>query len=200
MTFFEDLPEPPERPRHTPVPPAWAGPPADELPGVVPVSAFVHSSERAALALKSVDVYSTGCVLELVWAVRRAGQTENEWRDVLDRALTPRGPFQPGSEGLLAGVGFGDGRKAIAATTAPGPGEGVDSSSPVLIALEGGGTRGNDGSVQGASRYWLWPLPVEGKATLYTQWEGLGLPESSLALPVDSLPAAARSVRKFWVE
>lgn len=202
MTFFEDYPQRPEHPPHTPpTSPAWAGPPADELPGVVPVSAFVHSGERVALALKSVDVYSTGCVLDLVWTVRRAGRTEHEWRDVLDKALTPRGPFQPGSDGLLVGVGFGDGRKAFAAATGPGPDDRADDvAGPVLIALGAGGAGGNDQIVEGTSRYWLWPLPIDGKPVLVAKWDGLGLPESSLSVPVESFPEAARSVRKFWVE
>lgn len=199
MTFFEDLPVPPERPRHTqPIPPAWVGPPTDELTAVVPVSGFVFSSDRMALALKSVDVYSTGCVLDVVWTVRRGDQTANEWRDAMDKALTPRGPFQQGLDGLLVGVGYPNGRKAFAGVVEPGLDD--DVTGPVLTPLGGGGSGGNDEYLQGSSRYWLWPLPQDGEAVLVARWAGLGMPESSIPLPVEKFPEAAHTVRKFWVD
>ncbi|MFK0002115.1 hypothetical protein [Paenarthrobacter sp. NPDC090522] len=203
MTFFEDLPVPPERPRHTqPIPPAWVGPPTDELPGVVPVSWFVHSSNRMALALKSVDVYSTGCVLDLVWTVRRGDQTAGEWREAMDKALTPRGPFQQGLDGLLVGVGYPNGRKVFAGLVEPSLGGGMDGdvTGPVLTPLGGGGSGGNDEFLQGTSRYWLWPLPLDVGTVLVAKWDGLGMPESSVPLPVELFAEAARAARKFWVD
>ncbi len=62
MSFFDDLPAPPERPRQPKfaVPP-WAGPPSDELPAVVPLGRFLQRTPRMAMAAKSAEVYSTGC-------------------------------------------------------------------------------------------------------------------------------------------
>lgn len=46
MSFFDDLPAPPERPRQPKfVVPPWAAPPSDELPAVVPLGVFLQRSQ-----------------------------------------------------------------------------------------------------------------------------------------------------------
>jgi hypothetical protein len=58
MTFFQDLPVPPERPRpprH--VMPVWVGPPANELPVVIHVGNILHRTPGLVMAVKSVEVF-----------------------------------------------------------------------------------------------------------------------------------------------
>ena len=54
MSFFDDVPESPDRPRQPKhVPPVWAGPLSDELPVVVSVGQFFCRSAQMVMAAKS---------------------------------------------------------------------------------------------------------------------------------------------------
>lgn len=197
MTFFDDLPEPPQRPRQPqPLRPGWSGPPSNELPGVVHVGEFVHNSPTTVIALKSVEVYSTGCLLELVWSVRRSDESDREWRDVMEESFS-----RPALPGAMVGVALPDGRKAIASYPNAEMFDGTDDvTGPVLTNIGGGGSSGNDETVQGSANYWLWPLPVEGDSKLVAKWEELGMPEGSLVVSGEKLSDALGKIRKYWSE
>lgn len=202
MTFFDDLPEPPQRPRQPqPLRPGWSGPPSDELPGVVHIGEFVYNSRQIVMALKLVEVYSTGCTLDLVWSVRRGDESDREWREVMDQTFNhPRSSLDTGT-GLQIGVAFPDGRKAVAAIYGPSMYEGTDDvTGPVLTTLGGGGGSSNDEIVQSTAHYWLWPLPAEGDTQLVARWDALGMPESSLTLSGEQLSDALGKIRKYWTE
>lgn len=201
MTFFEPVPESSDRPQApAPLRPGWAGPPPDELPGVVHIGGFIYGDDRMVVALKSVDVYSTGCVLEFMWTARRGRKTGSEWRDTMDQAFIPPGSPVAAESGLMVGVGYADGRKALASRPGPALSEGEEVQGPVLSVLGGGGAGGNDEQVHGTARYWLWPLPIEAGTKVVAKWEGLRMPESSYNLPHELLVTALGDVRKFWVE
>jgi|GEM_PF-6562898 len=87
MSFFDDLPEQPARPREPqPAQPGWLGPPSDELPGIARVGGFVHKDSRTVVVLKLVEVYSTGCLFDLVWSVRRGTESDQEWREMVEES------------------------------------------------------------------------------------------------------------------
>lgn len=202
MSFFDDLPEQPPRPRQTqPVQPGWYGPPSDELPGVALVGGFFHKSQRMVVALKLVEVYSTGCLLELVWSVRRGNESDQEWRETVEASYNhPRSSLDTRT-GLELGVATADGRKAVAAIHGPSTfPEAEEVAGPVLTTLGGGGGSNNDEYVQFTGRYWLWPLPVEEDTTLVVRWQALGIPECSLVLPGVQLAEALGRVLNYWSE
>lgn len=201
MSFFDDFPEPPAQPRQPqPIRPGWFGPPSDELPGIAH-GGFVHKSARTVIVLKLVEVYSTGCVLDVVWSVLRGNESDQEWREIVEESYNhPRSSLDTRT-GLQLGVAMADGRKAVAAVHGPSALEDTDDfTGPVLTTLGGGGGSNNAEFVQFTGRYWLWPLPVEGDTTLVAQWDALGIPESSLVLPGPDLAQALERVRKYWTE
>ncbi|MFP3580821.1 hypothetical protein [Arthrobacter sp. fls2-241-R2A-200] len=201
MTFFDDMPESPQGSRKPqPVRPAWAGPPSNELPGVVHVGDFLHSSERMALAVKLVEVYSTGCLLDLTWTVRRREESDTQWREVMDQGFNHPGSRTVGDSGLMVGISYADGGKAIATQDVPFAPRHEGVAGPVLAVLGGGGGAANDEMVQASARYWLWPLPVEADTQIMAQWEALGVPESSLTLSAEELSAALANIRTYWSE
>ena len=84
VTFFKDFPIPASGPRPaTPrfVPPPWAAPPAYELPAVVHLGKFLHHSPAMVMALRSAEVFSTGCSFSLSWVIRRGREDEDDWAD-----------------------------------------------------------------------------------------------------------------------
>jgi hypothetical protein len=205
MSFFDDLPARPERPRQPkPVPPVWAGPPSDELPAVVSLGQFFHRSAQMVMAAKSVEVFSTGCLIEVVWSVRRADESDSDWSRVTDQCFN-RGPYRLDSENgcdgaLRFGVAFPDGRKATTAQLHPGMFEGAEPvTGPVLMMAGGGGGSGNDDELFCSSKFWLWPLPLGGDTRVVAQWDDLGMKEESVLVAGEQLGTAAANVQKYWV-
>ncbi|TNB75225.1 hypothetical protein FHJ30_04295 [Arthrobacter sp. BB-1] len=205
MTFFQDFPIPPSGPRPaTPrfVPPPWASPPAYELPVVVHLGSFLHHSPEMVMAVKSAEVFSTGCSFSLSWIIRRGEEDEDDWAD--KHALF----FQPGMHlrrgtvplsGLMFGVQFADGSKA--STGARGPhgfmGSDDEPEPPTLVLNNGGGGGGPD-ELAGSGTLWLWPLPPAGNLRLVAQWIDFGMEESSVTLDGGQLRQAAEGVQRFW--
>ncbi|MFJ4170011.1 hypothetical protein ACIPY3_10900 [Paenarthrobacter sp. NPDC089714] len=206
MSFFEDfpVPTPPQRSRSPRfVPPPWTGAPRDELPGIVHIGKFLHVSPTRVIAVKSAEVYSTGCSFDLTWVVRRAEESDEDW-DALNgvffqHGLRPRPGQDLMGALLLFGVELPDGSKAIAGT--PGPSGYFDPSAqpeaPVLT-LSGGGGSGGDEELTGTGSLWLWPLPEPGDIRLVAQWPHLGIQEKSVVLDGGQLRAAAADVQRFW--
>jgi hypothetical protein len=204
MSFFDDLPAPPERPRQPKhVPPVWAGPPSDELPVVVSLGQFFHRSARMAMAAKCVEVFSTGCLIEVVWSVRRAGESAGEWSMVTDQCFN-RGGYRLDAENggggaLRFGVKFPDGRKATTSHLRPGMFDGAEPvTGPVLVMAGGGGGSGNDEELFSSSRFWLWPLPLGGDTRVVAKWDDLGMKEESILVSGEQLGTAAAKVQNYW--
>ncbi|MDI2035867.1 hypothetical protein [Paenarthrobacter nitroguajacolicus] len=197
MSFFDDLPEPPARLRSAqPALPEWAGPPSDELPGIVAVGDFVLRGPNAVVALKMVEVFSTGCLLDLVWSVRRSDESDQEWRDVMERTFQ-----RPDRPGIMIGAALPDGRKAFSGRSAPSPFDDPDAvTGPVLVHRGGGGGSAGDEQAEGSARYWLWPLPEGGDLQLVAKWDDLGLPEGTVVIPGEPLARARSEVRGYWSE
>lgn len=202
MSFFDDRPQQPSRPREPqPAQPGWFGPPSDEMPGIARVGGFVFKSQRMVLVLKLVEVHSTGCLLDLVWSVRRGSESDQEWREIVEESYNHPRSSMDARTGLELGVALADGRKAVAAIHGPLAFEDADDvTGPVLTTLGGGGGSNNSEFAQFTGRYWLWPLPVEGDTALVAKWDALGMPESLLVLSAQQLADALGGVQKYWSE
>jgi hypothetical protein len=202
MTFFQDLPAPPERPRpprH--VMPVWIGPPSDELPGVIHVGEFLHRTPGLVMAVKSAEIFSTGCGVHVVWTVRRTGESDREWAGASERFFRqpPPGPgfaAAPDS-GLLFGIAFPDGRKTTSTHVWPGMFDGSEAVTGPVLMVNGEGGSGGDEELSGSARLWVWPLPEGGDLRLVVQWKEAGMAEKSVLLDGDQIAAAARNVQKY---
>lgn len=205
MTFFQDFPVPPlpprpRAPRH--VPPPWVAAPPYEVPAVVHLGKFVSRTPNMVIAVKSADVFSTGCLFSLSWLFRRADQSDGEWADLQQLFFQPgRGAHRGGGRqtGLMFGVEFPDGSKAMTGNQNPyGLVEPGTDPEPPVLALHGGGGGGGDEEFSGSGTLWLWPLPPAGDLRLVCQWTDLGLEETSLMLDGGALRTAAGSVQPYW--
>ena len=209
MTFFQDypIPAPPPRPR-TPqyIPPPWVVAPRYELPPVVPVGQFIYKSPTFVMAIEAAKVYSTGCVLEMSWMLRRTDQDDRRWSEMNAVFHRPAPQLRDGAISvdsvLLFGMQFPDGTKATTSSLAmyeQGQGAPLDQEpdGPVFEFRPKGGNGGEDDmSAMGA--LWLWPLPPAGELRLLAQWTSMGMPESSIVLDGGRLRAAAAAVQKYW--
>lgn len=203
MSFFDDLPTPPQRPRMPKhVPPVWAAPPSDELPAVVSVGEFLQRTPRLVMAVKSVEVFSAGCVIELVWTVRREDETDSEWALVTEQCFN-RPAFRHGipvggDGGLRFGVAYPDGRKATEDGMRPWESEETGPDGPVLTPASGGGGGGSDEELSYSAKFWVWPLPSGGDLRVVARWPDRGMDERSVPVSGEALAAAAGEIRNYW--
>ena len=208
MTFFQDysipaLPPSPRTPQFTP--PPWTAPPRYELPAVVPVSRFVHKSPTFVMSVEAIKVYSTGCIMDMNWILRRTDQGDRKWAEINAVFHRPAPQVRDGGISadsiLLLGVQFPDGTKASSSSLTMYGQRPMDQepSGPVFEYRPKGGNGGEDDMSANAA-LWLWPLPPAGDLRLVAQWTDMGLPESSIILDGRQLREAAAGVQKYWPE
>ena len=208
VTFFQDFPVPPMPPQPRAmryVPPPWAGAPAYELPAVVHLGKFLRRSPTMVVAVKSADVYSTGCSFSLSWLFRRGEQTDHEWADMQHLFFQPGMGIRRGKErqtGLMFGVQLPDGSKASTGSQGPhGLMEtGGQEPDPPTLVLNNSGGSGADDEFVGTGNLWMWPLPPAGELRLVCQWLDFGLEETSITLDGAQLRVAAAGTQKYWPE
>lgn len=204
MTFFQDFPVPPVPPRGRAVryvPPVWAGAPQYELPAVLHVGQFLHQSPTMVMAIKSVDVFSTGCSFDVSWTIRRGEQTDAEWADLNDvffRSGPGAGRGSGAASMLLFGAAFPDGSKASTGAHPHGIFEGTEQPAPPVLLFRSGGGNGGDDEFAGSGTLWLWPLPPAGELRLVAQWKDFGLAECSIVLDGAQLRDGTSGVQSFW--
>jgi len=202
MNFFQDLPSPPEQPRpaiHKR--PEWLGPPSHELPAVIHVGKFLHRSPGVVVAVKSVEVFSTGCSIHVVWNMRQAEESDEDWAAARERFFqrfpsTPSKDRDPNSA-LLFGVAFPDGRTTTTAHVRLGM---LDGSGPVtgpVLMMHGRGSHGGDDELTGSAELWVWPFPEGGDLRLVAQWKDAGMPEQSVVFDGKELTSAVLDVQKY---
>jgi hypothetical protein len=184
------------------LPPPWAEAPIDEIPAVIPVSRVLAQNDVVALFLTDIQVYSTGCTLSLGWVLRRGNQRYAEWNAVMNRAFGRPHTAYPGEEGTLRlGLKLHDGTKA---TTLGDPSAGgrdpmKEPASP-LLRFGGGGGSGGDRFATGSRHLWLWPLPPTGDITVVSEWQNIGIAETSVTFPDLDFTGAAARAHKLWPE
>jgi hypothetical protein len=186
MGFFDDLPPPPPL---TPPPPLeqmpWMGPPPGWVGGWVPWHIVVMRNAKVYAVLTDVQAFPTGVLFALKAWVRPGAFGRDH------------GPPEPplimsmGTDGLLFGVAFADGRKT--ALHQPFPSPGVEPDGPVLTPFGGGG-----GGAQEQMVIWLWPLPPEGPLNLVTAWPRGGLEETTITVDAAELVSAANNAEELW--
>jgi hypothetical protein len=202
MDFFPDppTPDPDDVDADEGYQPAWAGPPDDVLPGVVPVELLLARSETTVVLLSGVRAFPEGLAMTLSVRVRgRLGDLDLH-TEVFD------GPYRHGvgeewqAGRLKWGFEFADGRRATSVD--PPVGQGDDRpwtdrewrpDRPVLSGRGGGGSR------RSTDRdYWLWPLPPAGRLRIVVQWPRQGIDATTHELDAQPLLDAAARARPVW--
>ncbi|MET4147241.1 hypothetical protein [Arthrobacter sp. UYEF21] len=153
----------------------------------------------------AVEVYSTGCIIDVKWILRRTDQEDRKWAEINAVSHRPAPQVRDGGISsdsiLLLGVQFPDGTKASSSSLAMYGHKPLDQKpdGPVFEYRPKGGNGGEDDMSANAA-LWLWPLPPAGDLRLVAQWTDMGMPESSISLDGLQLRDAAAGVQKYWPE
>jgi hypothetical protein len=156
------------------------------------------------MAVKSADVYSTGCLFSLSWLFRRGEQSDDDWADLQHLFFQPAMGIRRGRErqtGLMFGVQFPNGAKASTGSQGQhGLMETGQQPEPPTLVLNNGGGNGGGEEFSGTGKLWLWPLPPAGELRLVAQWLDFGLEETSVPLDGGHLRDAAAGAEAFLPE
>ena len=194
MSFFEPpgpAPAPPALAEVDYRPPAWVGPPADVLAGVVPVELLIARTDEAAVAVRGIHAYPAGFGFTLSVRLRRraAGQQ-------LDPNL-----FDVAFEGdrladafLRFGVQFADGAKATNLPRYDLHGSEDAEPTPPVLTTHGGGGGGRAWDME----QWVWPLPPAGPFAFVCEWPARQIGESRVELDADLVRQAAERATRLW--
>jgi hypothetical protein len=191
MSFFEPPPPPPGPPEAGHRRPDWLGPPANVLPGLVPVELLVARTDEAAVAVSGIRAYPTGFGFLVSVRLRRvaAGQEPDPF------------PFDGPFDGdrladtfLRFGVQFADGAKA---TNLPRydlhvTGD-AEPARPVMLTSGGGG-----GGTAWDMDQWVWPLPPAGPLAFVCEWPAHRIGEARVELDADLIRQAAERATLLW--
>lgn len=182
MSFFQELPELPPPPRASRNP--SMGSSRAELPVGVPLSLLVARSERAAVTLGPIQVFSDGfeVAANLVVRVR-----EEERLRVFD----PFGRHHGQAAGQIVRLAFvfADGTSAEAVRA-------FDNEGGRTLVPQGGG--GGEG--RWSTTFWSWPLPPPGSVEVVCAWPAHGIAETRASFDAGPILEAAARVERLWPE
>jgi hypothetical protein len=183
-----ELPEPEVEYRR----PAWVEPPADVVPGIVPVELILARTPQRAIGLSGIRAYPTGfgCTLHLRLREDIPGEQSNFGVfNMFGDGVDPTGEFA--DYYLRFGVGFADGRKATNLAQRHNFDEGPAPDPPTLWIIRWEGYDRLAWEVD----VWVYGLPPPGPLGFVVEWPARGIPESPVEIDAGLvLEAAARSI------
>jgi hypothetical protein len=175
--------------------PAWVEPPADIVPGVVPVELVLARTPQRAIGLTGIRAFRTGFGYTLHLRLREVvpGEQSNFGAfNMFGDGVDPAGEFA--DYYLRFGVGFADGRKATNLDhrrdldEVPAP----DPPTLRLVRWEGYDFLSWEVDV------WVWGLQSPGPLTFACQWPARQIPPSQAELDAGLILEAAERARTLW--
>jgi hypothetical protein len=178
-------------------PPAWVEPPADEVPGIVPVELILARTPQRAIGLTGIRAYPTGfgCTLHLRLREVIPGEQSNVGAfNMFGDQVDPAGEFA--DYYLRLGVGFADGRKAtnLERRRDFDDGRPPDPPSLRLVRWEGYDLLAWEVDV------WVWGLPPPGPLAFVCEWPARGIPETRVEIDARLVLEAAGRAVAIWPE
>lgn len=200
--FFEPVPGAAQPARRLPELPPWQGPPGLETGALLATGQVIARSQHVAVFLPAIQVFSTGCLLDMEIVSRQAGLPEDDWWELqrsVHHGIHGFGGTRLPDKLLRLGVRFPDGGKATTLDRVrPGKDDGPPAG-PLLCWWPGSsGTRGR--GELGFSRFglWLWPIPPAGPFDFAVEWPFGGIAETIVELDGAAIAAAAVHPSYYW--
>jgi hypothetical protein len=175
--------------------PAWVEPPADVVPGIVPVELVLARTPQRAIGLTGIRAYPTGfsCTLHLrLREVIPGEQSKFGAFNMFGDGVDPAGEFA--DYYLCFGVGFVDGRKATNLNQRWDFDEGPAPGPPTLrlVRWEGYDLLAWEVDV------WVWGLPPPGPLAFACEWPARGIPETRAEIDAGLVLEAAGRAVPIW--
>jgi hypothetical protein len=158
----------------------------------------------AAVVLKTVTAYPTGCQFQIALIARRSPALSNdEWRQLQESVFRMNPHSRAGSpaSALRVGVQLSDGRKVSTLDFRWDVNDpdrlDREPDGPMLIETGGGGS-GSDWDLSSQRPVWLWPLPAPAPFDLVVEWPAVGIPVTRNRLDGAAIVAASAEAVPIW--
>jgi hypothetical protein len=186
VSFFESVPEPPERDGN----PARLRPDG-VMPGVAPAPLSLIRTDEVAVAISGVRAYPNG--FEFTVHARMHREDLPWGLPPTDSIADPRTRQSP-EKALRLGVLYADGHRARTPSDSPaGPAEDAGREYVTFLEVSRSGTgRQWDGD------FWVHPLPPDGPVTFVASWLLYGVTETRAELDSRPIHEAARRAVTIW--
>jgi hypothetical protein len=175
--------------------PAWIEPPADVVPGIVPVELVLARTPQRAIGLTGIRAYPVGfgCTLHLrLREVVPGEQSTFGAFNMFGDGVDPSGEFA--AYYLRFGVGFADGRKATNLNQRWDLDEGPAPDPPALRLVRWEGYDLLSWEVD----VWVWGLPPPGPLAFVCHWLAGQIPTSGVEIDARLVLDAARRAVPVW--
>lgn len=156
----------------------YGAPDPEELGRTLPGSFVLMRTDRIAVVVRAVRVYSTGCVLSIEWVRRRLDEDGATWSEVQRVDTDTFLDYMYGPDGLTLGVHPADQAR--------------------VTVTGGGGMYARDRHVTGTQEYWLSPIPSGPSAELTGSWLGQKVSEGKHALDLPAIRDIASTIEHVW--
>jgi hypothetical protein len=187
-----ELPEPEVEYRR----PAWIEPPADVVPGIVPVELILARTPQRAIGLTGIRAYPTGFACTLHLRLRQIIPGEQSFFGIFGMfdmlELDPAGELA--DYYLRVGVGFADGRKATNLQRHRDLESGAPPDPPALRLFR---WEGYDLLAQEVD-LWVWGLPPPGPLAFVCEWPARRIPETRVEIDAGLVLEAAGQAVAIW--
>jgi len=156
-----------------------SGPPDGEIPVRVPIDLRLWQTDRHVTWISSMNVFRSGCSIELVCHRRDPGDTGVRELDL--------------ARDLRLSIVWPDASRSRASHR-PGGGTPVPNGP----RLTEGGASAHDGKLR--RHYWLSELPSTKTMTFVASWPSEGIGEHQAEFDAELVQAAAKRSRTMWTE
>lgn len=161
-------------------------------------AAFVLArTNTIGIAVRGIRVFSTGCVLEIGFVIRRSDETTEQWQQITDIAFGGRFGRRAGKDSLLFGVALSDGTSVRTSDVVQ---RDEPDDAPRLASV--GGHSGSSGTerIHGNTELWLRPLPPTPTMDIVCAWPRFDLPETRHTIDTTAIHEAAAGAQWIWPE
>lgn len=182
MSFFSPRPQPDPAETHEAF---YAHPwqePENVLAGLGAPGITLLRDDTTAVQLALTGAYPQGLAL----ALRARAHPDHPIR------LWIGPPMPSEADDMRFGIEWPDGRR-VEDNVGWQPGQHTGPDAFTLMPGGGGG-----GGLVYEWRYWLWPLPPPGPATVHFEWQQRGIPETGLQVDLAPFVDAARNATPLW--
>lgn len=179
----------------------WWQPRPDEVPAILPIVAPIVRVPTMAITLVGVHVYRDGAELRVERRMRRAGETDAEWHDLvrlfMETSETPAGPGGVGE--LEYGITPHGQGEIIADSLFRSRGDvRVEPTGLSVMRTRRNGTGGDPWFGHADEGLWLWPLPTVDRLRLSARWPAFAVEESSIEIDASRFGELAAHSESLW--
>jgi len=171
-------------------------PPLNVVPAVLGVTVRLASTSQLAIAISRVDVYPEGVDIRIECRLRRRGERDDDWWDLVREFSGTSIPGEDGGPEFTVTLASGE---RVLADSGFRPRRNL-SEAPAGHSLMRvpNGASGQPWGAESGFGLWLWPLPPVPSLKLEVTWQEFGIDTVAIDLNTEAIVASAGKAVALW--